>query len=110
MGEKIESLEQNETWDLEPAPRNQTTIGCKWVFKIKRTADNSADRFKARLVAQGFSQKFGVDYEEVFAPVVKTTTVRTVLSIAGKRKYHVVHLDVKTAFLNGKLREIIYMK
>lgn len=110
MVEELESLKQNETWYLEPIPRNKTAIGCKWVFKVKKSSDNTPDRFKARLVAQGFSQKFGIDYEEVFAPVVKATTIRTLLSIAEKRKYLVQHLDVKTAFLNGKLKEIIFMK
>lgn len=110
MAEELESLEQNETWDLEPIPRNKTAIGCKWVFKIKKTPGNAPDKFKARLVAQGFSQKFGKDFEEDFAPVVKTTTVRTLLSIAGKENLHVKHWDVKTAFLNGKLKETINMK
>lgn len=67
-------------------------------------------RFKARLVAQGFSQKYGADYNEVFAPVVKHTTFRVLLSIAGQRGYKVRHLDAKTAFLNGKLNEEIYMR
>lgn len=110
MAGKLDSIEQNETWDLEPISRNKKAIGCKWVFNIKRTPENVPDKFKARLVAQGFSQKFGVDYEEVFAPVVKTTTVRTLLSLANKMKLHIKHWGVKTAFLNGKLKEVIYMK
>lgn len=110
MKEELDSLEQNETWDLEPVPANKKLIGCKWVYKVKANS-NGPDRFKARLVAQGFSQKYGVDYDEVFAPVVKTRTIRTLLSVAGKLNYHVVHLDVKTAFLNGKLtKEVIYMQ
>lgn len=110
MAEELRSLEENDTWDLEPIPKGKKPIGCKWVFKIKTTTNGSANKFKARLVAQGFSQKFGVDYEEVFAPVVKGATIRCVLSIAGKRGYHAVHTDVKTAFLNGKIKEVVYMK
>lgn len=107
MAEELESLERNETWDHKPIPKNKTAIGCKWVFRIKTTADNTVDRFKATLVAQGFSQKFGFYYCEVFAPVAKSTSIRAVLSIPGKRKYYVKHLDVKTAFLNGKTKEMI---
>lgn len=110
MAEELESVEENEMWDLGPIPTNKTAIGCIWVFKIKQTPRNNLDQFKARLAAQGFSQKFGIDYEEVFAPVVKTTTVKAVLSRAGKEILIIKHLDVKTVFLHGKLQEIIYMK
>lgn len=95
---------------MKPVPRNKTAIGCKWIFKVKVTPDNTPVRFKARLVAQGFSQNCEVDYEEVFAPVVTTTIIRAVLSLAGQRQYFVKHSDVKTAFLNRQLKETIYMK
>lgn len=85
-------------------------IGSKWVFKIKTTPDGKPAKFKARLVAQGLSQKNGVDYDEVFAPVVRATTIRTLLCLAGNEEYYVKHLHVKSAFLNGQLEEIIYMK
>uniref|UniRef100_A0A6V7M0T8 Integrase catalytic domain-containing protein n=1 Tax=Bracon brevicornis TaxID=1563983 RepID=A0A6V7M0T8_9HYME len=110
MDEEMESLSKNETWDLEPKSANKNVIGCKWVFTIKRHADGSPKRFKARLVAQGFSQRYGIDYDEVFAPVVRQTTLRTLLSIAGRRGFFVKHLDAKTAFLNGKLSKTIYMR
>lgn len=80
------------------------------MFKIKRDVNGNVSRYKARLVAQGFSQKYGTDYDEVFAPVVRQTTFRTLLSVAAKRKYNVQHYDIKTAFLNGNLEEEIYMK
>lgn len=108
MEEEIQSLEKNHTWEEIDLPKGKTTVGSKWVFKIKDDGDDI--RMKARLVAQGFSQKYGVNYDEVFAPVVKTTTLRLLLSIAGKRKYHVRQYDVKTAFLNGKLEEEVYMR
>ncbi|XP_015111352.1 uncharacterized protein LOC107037352 [Diachasma alloeum] len=85
IAEEIQSLEDNETWDLEPVPKGKVPIGSKWVFRTKTTPDGGPARHKARLVAQGFSQKYGIDYDEVFAPVVKASTVRTLLSLAGKQ-------------------------
>ena len=70
MATEIESLRANDVWDLVELPKDRKTVGSKWVFKLKVAADGSIDRYKARLVAQGFSQKFGVDYDEIFCPVV----------------------------------------
>ena len=67
------SLESNKTWDLVPMPKDKNVIGCRWVFKVKRNSDGTLERYKARLVAQGYTQEHGVDYEEVFAPVVRYT-------------------------------------
>lgn len=110
MQEEIASMESNGTWELTELPKGKLAIGNKWVYKLKRNTEGDMYRFKARLVAQGFSQKYGVDYDEVFAPVVNHTTFRIFLSIAGKYKMIVNHLDVKAAFLNGKISETIFMK
>uniref|UniRef100_A0A6V7JMB6 Reverse transcriptase Ty1/copia-type domain-containing protein n=1 Tax=Bracon brevicornis TaxID=1563983 RepID=A0A6V7JMB6_9HYME len=110
MDEELNSLMSNNTWSVQQLPKGKSAVGCKWVFKIKRHADGRPDRYKARLVAQGFSQKFGTDYNEVFAPVVRHATFRMLLSIAVHRKFVVKHFDAKTAFLNGKLEEEIFMK
>lgn len=110
MQEEIEAHEHNGTWELVDLPPGKTAIGSKWVFKVKTSADGEVQRHKARFVARGYSQKFGEDYDEVFAPVVMHTTFRTLLSVAAKRKMLVHHFDAKTAFLNGKLKETIYMK
>lgn len=81
------------------------------MIQIQKTDEKeNVDRYKVRLVAQGFSQKFGIDYNEVFAPVTKQATLRILLSIASKEKFFVKNLDVKTAFLNGEIQETIYMK
>lgn len=109
MKEEIKSLKKNNTWELCNLPKDRKAVGSKWVFKVKRSTDGSV-KFKARLVARGFSQKYGEDYDETFAPVVRQTTLRTLLSIAAKEKLAVHHFDVETAFLHGELNETIYMK
>lgn len=110
MKDEIKSLMKNKTWELCHLPPDRIPIGCKWVYKVKTDAEGKITRFKARLVAQGFSQKFGTDYDQVFAPVVRQTTFRILLSIASQEKYIVHHFDAKTAFLNGNLKEVIYMR
>jgi transposase InsO family protein len=110
MKEELESIEQNKTWELVNLPINRKPIGCKWVFKLKRDVKGKISKYKARLVAQGFSQMYGTDYDEVFAPVVRQSTFRILLSVAGKRKLKVKHYDVRTAFLNGELEEEIYIR
>ena len=84
-------------------------MGCKWIFKVKRKADNTIDRFKARLVAQGYTQEQGVDFNEVFAPVARFITIRTVLPLTTLLDLELHQLDVKIAFLIGTLSEEIYM-
>jgi hypothetical protein len=85
-------------------------IDCKWVLKIKRKADESIDSYKGRLVAKGFKQQYGIDYEDTFSLVVKIATVRLVLSLAVARGWCLRQLDVQNAFLHGILEEEVYMK
>ena len=110
MYEEFSSLTKHKTWDLVDLPDGANLVGCKWVFKTKRKADGEIDKFKSRLVAQGYSQEEGVDFDEVFAPVAKYKSIRTVLAIANQLNLDVHQMDVKTAFLNGDLNEDIYMK
>ncbi|KAF1316242.1 Integrase catalytic core protein, partial [Globisporangium splendens] len=107
---EYQSLKENDTWDVVALPPGRKAIGCKWVFKVKENQDGEIDRHKARLVAKGFSQKYGIDYEEMFAPVAKFTSIRIILSLAAKYNLMLHQMDVKTAFLNGVLDEDIYMK
>ena len=106
----MKSLNENGTWILTELPENKTAIGSKWVYKIKKDEKGNITRYKARLVAQGYSQKFGEDYDEVFAPVAKPSTLRTILTIAGSKGMIVKHYDVETAYLNGDLSHEVYMK
>ena len=106
---EMKSLIDRGTWKLVPLPTDRKKVGCKWVFKIKRKADGTVDRHKARLVGQGFSQEHGKDYDEVFAPVARGNAIRTVLALANHLDWHIHQMDVKTAFLNGDLDHEIYM-
>ena len=110
MQSEYDSLMKNYTCKLVKLPENRDTIGCKWIFKIKRNADGSIDRYKAHLVAQGYSQKEGIDFEETFSPVARFTSIRTMLEIANELDLEVHQMYVQTAFLHGKLSEEIYME
>ncbi|GKU93013.1 hypothetical protein SLEP1_g6653 [Rubroshorea leprosula] len=110
MKEELEALHNNNTWTLVPSPSPQTNIvGSKWVFKTKLHSDGSIDRFKARLVARGYSQVPGLDFDETFSPVLKPTTLRLVIALATTLSWPLRQLDVKNAFLHGKLKEEVYM-
>lgn len=109
MEEEYAALMANNTWKLVDLPNGKNLVSCKWVFKLKTDADGAVKRYKARLVARGFSQKYGVDYDQVFAPVARHSTFRVLLSTAASNGMMVYHFDAKSAFLNGELEEDIYM-
>jgi len=109
MQEEIQALHDNGTWTLVPYHSSMNLVGSRWVYKIKRRADGSIERYKARLVARGFTQQEGIDYSETFSPVIKPTTVQLVLTIAISNGWSLHQLDVHNAFLNGILQEEVYM-
>ncbi|CAI7842927.1 unnamed protein product, partial [Closterium sp. NIES-53] len=109
MDAEFNSLIENGTWELVELPEGRRPISSKWVFKVKSGADGALERFKSRLVAKGFQQKEKVDFGEIFAPVVKPVTLRTVLAGAAVKGWHVKQMDITTPFLNGILLEDIYM-
>ncbi len=93
-----------------PLPKGRKSISCKWVFKIKHGVDGEVERYKARLVARGFTQTFGVDYKEIFAPVAKFVSIRCILALGAIEDMEIHQMDVKTAFLNVDLEEEMYME
>ncbi|GBP51858.1 Retrovirus-related Pol polyprotein from transposon TNT 1-94 [Eumeta japonica] len=107
--EELQSFEKNFAWELVDVPKDGTIVQCKWVLRKKYDSENNV-RYRARLVAKDFTQKYGVDYTDTFSPVVRHTTLRLLFALSVKLGLNVTHLDVKTAFLNGDLEETIYMK
>ena len=107
---EYQSLMENETWELVELPPGRKAITCKWVFKVKHDENGKIDRFKGRLVAKGFLQKYGIEFDKIFSPVVRFTSIRALLAFAVSRKMFTHQMDVVTAFLNGKRDEDIYME
>lgn len=110
MEEELSSHRELKTWQLAKAPDVKRILGSRWVYKIKRNASGDPVKYKARLVAQGCSQRSGVDFEEVYAPVATQATFRTLLAVASYKKMILKHVDIKTAYLNGRLTEEVYMR
>ncbi|KAE8661751.1 hypothetical protein F3Y22_tig00113724pilonHSYRG00184 [Hibiscus syriacus] len=110
MNEEMQSLQKNQTWKLASLPKGKKAIGCKWVYAKKDGfPDKNNIRYKERLVAKGYAQTEGVDYNEVFSPVVKHSSIRILLALVAQLDLELVQMDVKNAFLHGDLDEEIYM-
>ncbi|KAG7594092.1 Integrase catalytic core [Arabidopsis thaliana x Arabidopsis arenosa] len=107
--DEIGAMKRNHTWDEEKLPSGKKTVSSKWVFTIKYKSNGDIERYKARLVARGFTQTYGADYKETFAPVAKLHTVRVVLSLATNLSWDLWQMDVKNAFLQGELEDDVYM-
>ena len=105
----MDLLHKNSTWELVHLPASKRILPCKWIYKLKVIDNSSKPRYKARLVAKGFRQQEGVNFEEIFSPIVKMTTLHMMLGLATKENLELVLLDVKTTFLHGELDEETYM-
>ena len=110
MNAEMKALEKNKTWELVDLPVGKRPFRCKWVYTIKYKADGSLERYKAGLVAKGYTQTYGVDYLKTFAPVAKMNTVRILLSLTANYNWDLQQLNVKNAFLHGDLEKEIFME
>ncbi|XP_070668926.1 uncharacterized mitochondrial protein AtMg00820-like [Malus domestica] len=105
MSEEFQTLQNTSTWALVPSSPNQNVVGCKWVFRIKRKSDGTIDRYKALLVAKGFHQQEGFDFQETFSLVAKPVAIRILLTLAVQHNWFLNQLDISNAFLHGTLKE-----
>ena len=110
MSFEMMSLYKNDVWILVEPPEGRKIVGSKWVYNVKKDADGNVERYKARVVARGFIQKIGEDYDENFSPVVRLDSCRALTGLAAKHSYKLPQMDVTTAFLYGALEKNVYMK
>jgi hypothetical protein len=108
--EELENFERNQVWEFVDPPPGCKPIGTKWVWKKKEEEKGEVVRNKSRLVAQGYSQKEGIDYEETFAPVARLEAIRILLDFYVAKRFKLPEMDVKSAFLNGVLEEEVYVR
>ncbi|KAL4283540.1 hypothetical protein GQ457_16G020210 [Hibiscus cannabinus] len=109
MRSEMDSMSENQVWTLVEPPEGIKPIGCKWVFKKKTDMDGNVQTYKGRLVTKGFRKIHGVDYDETFSHVAMFKSIQIFLAVAAFHDYEIWQMDVKTAFLNGKLEEDVYM-
>lgn len=110
MDEEIYTIHKNETWELVERPAGKKVISVKWIYKIKTDECGQIQKLKARLVARGFTQTYGEDYGETFAPVSRHDTIRTLIAVAAQNKWKLHQMDVKSAFLNGEITGEVYVE
>ncbi|CAM8880620.1 unnamed protein product [Rhodiola kirilowii] len=109
MNEEFKSMQDNIVWELVPLPEGVKPIGSKWIFRTKRDAKGNVERYKTRLVAKGFNQTEGIDFKETFSPVTMKDSFRIIMALSAHFDLELHQMDVKTAFLNGDIDEVIYM-
>jgi len=110
MDEDIASIEKNDTWRLVRRPNRKKPIGVKWIYKEKKNAKKEVDIYKARLVVKGNNSKYGIDYDEVFAPWARLETIRLIIATVAQHRWRIYQMDVKSAFLNSFLEDEVYIK
>ena len=105
MTEEYESIMKNDVWELVPKLQDKTIVTSKWLYKIKHAADGSLEKYKARFVARGFSQKEGIDYDVIFAPVARYTTICSIIALTTSQGWNLHQMDGKTAVLHGSIKK-----
>ena len=110
MEEEFSSLQKSNTWEMVDLPPGRKLVQYKWVYKTKFSADGSPLKYKARLAAKGYSHVHGIYYNETFAPVENMDSIRLVLTIATSKKWEVHHMDVNSSFIQGGIKEEIYIQ
>ena len=108
MNEEYKSMQDNRVWELVPLREGVKPIGCKWIFKTKRNSKGNMEKYKACLVAKGYTQKEGIDYKEILSPVSSNDSFRTIMALVAHYDLELHHMDVETTFLNGDIDETIY--
>jgi len=107
MNEEYKSMQDNQVWDLVLLPEGKKPIGCKWIFKTKRDSKDNVERYKARLIAKGFTQSAGINFTETFSLVSSKGSFKTIIALIAHFDLELHQMDVKTAFLNGDIDETI---
>jgi len=110
MDEEMVALDANAIWELVVLPKEKKAIGCKWVYEIKHNADGSMNRYKARLIAKGYAQTYGIDYEEAYNLVAKMTIIRVIIAMVAAKGWSLHQMDVKNVFLHGNLQKKVFME
>jgi hypothetical protein len=110
MMEEYTSIMKNDVWDIMPRPKEKSIMNSRWLYKIKHAIDGNIENFKARFVARRISQREGLDYEETFAPFARYTSIRAVISLVSFMGWRIHKMDVKTTFLNGIIKEEVYIE
>ena len=101
---------KKDVWEIVPRPTGKSVVTSGWPYKNKHAVDGSVEKYKAKFVARGFTQKESIEYDETFAPISKYTTIRTIISLAAIFGWKLHQMDVKTTFLNGKIDEEVYIE
>jgi hypothetical protein len=110
MTKEYPSIMKNDVWEIVPRPKEKSMIISKWVYKIRHVVDESMDKYKARFIDRGFSQKEGEDYDETFAPISIYTSIRAIMSLDSSMGWRLHKMDVKKTFLNGAIEEEVYIE
>jgi hypothetical protein len=105
MVEEYDSIVKNSAWEIVPRPVDKSVVGSRWIYKVKKAADGSVDKYKARFVARGFSQIEEIDYDDTLAPVTTYSSIRSILALSTQMDWRIHQMDVKIVFLNRIIEE-----